>query len=344
MNRGITVVITTYNLADMIGKCLEELLCQTFEDFNVLVVDDCSEDSTCSVVKAYEKKFGNRLTVIFCESNNGTPGMVRNIALNSGLISGKYILLLDGDDDIEVNMLERLYNAACAQNSDVVCCGYDRVIASTGSVCSVEMNKFYVKSITPECNTEYIALVNGALWNKLIRTECVKDIHFAPIKIGEDACFQLELFEKAKKIVFIDDILIHYNVYEKSLISNVDIDEVVKLSEKLRDIYAGCGSETYRSAIILSAFIHVGISACVRVYQSKRSNVNSHIAWTKKYLDDNFPKWFKSDCLRMRFLRKLGVKGLAIKTCTFLYRTKMFKLFLVMYTFMINKLGIDIKW
>ena len=57
----ITVVITTYNLEAYIGACLEELFSGTYQDFDVVLVDDCSKDKTVSIIKAYAEKFPGRI-------------------------------------------------------------------------------------------------------------------------------------------------------------------------------------------------------------------------------------------------------------------------------------------
>lgn len=344
MSEIITVVITTYNLEKFIKICLEELLYQTFKEFNILIVDDFSNDDTRSIIESYKNRFNGRLTTIFCEKNNGFPGQVRNIALDSGLITGEYVLFLDGDDNIESNMLEKMYIAARTQDADIVCGGYNRVNSETGNVYSVEMNHFYVSSITSEIGIEFIPLINGSLWNKIIRTKCIGNTRFSPMRIGEDTCFLLEIYKNVNKIIFIHDILIHYNVYEKSLMSNVKMDEVVKFSEKLLQIYKSCSDRKYKSVLVLSVFIHIGISACVRIYQSGSSPIRQYIDWVINYFDSNYPSWYRSDLLTLKFLRKLGVKGYSIKACIYLYRMNLFRIFLKLYTFMINTIGIDIKW
>lgn len=344
MKNKITVVITAYNIASPIKMCLNELYHQTFEDFNILVIDDHSADNTRTVIEEYRKKFSGRLTAVFCEENSGSPGAARNIALDSGKVTGDYVIFLDGDDNVEADLLARLYEAAVLENADIVCCGYNRVNSLTGREYSVEMNNFYTDRITSAKNAEYIPLINTSLWNKLIRSECISDSRFCPVRIGEDACFLLEIYGRVSKIIFIRDVLIHYNVSENSLMSGVEVNEVKKLSEKLLRIYGSCRNENFKPALLLSVFIHVGISACVRVYQGRKANISEHIRWTKKYFDNNFPRWYRSEAFKISFLKKLGIKGLALKVCVYLYRMRLFRIFLFLYSFMIEKLGIDVKW
>lgn len=115
----ISVVIPMYNAEKYIGDCLDSLLAQTLQDFEVIVVDDCSTDSSCAVVQSYAGKFGGRLKLARTKKNSGGGGYVpRNIGLN--LSRGKYIFFADADDFLAENGLEILYAAAEKVEADVV--------------------------------------------------------------------------------------------------------------------------------------------------------------------------------------------------------------------------------
>ena len=108
----VTVVITTHNLAYYLEQCLNDLYFQTMQSFDILLVDDKSTDSTREVVENWKHKFFDRLNTIYLNENKGKASLVRNEALNSGLIQGNYIVFLDGDDRLEPNFIETLYNNA----------------------------------------------------------------------------------------------------------------------------------------------------------------------------------------------------------------------------------------
>ena len=96
----ITVVITTYNLEAYIGTCLEELFSGTYQDFDVVLVDDGSKDQTVDIVETYAQRYPGRIHPIFLQKNLGSPAKTRNWALNSGFIDGKYVVFLDGYDSL----------------------------------------------------------------------------------------------------------------------------------------------------------------------------------------------------------------------------------------------------
>ena len=115
---AVSVVIPMYNAAKYIGTTLESLLAQTFTDFEVIIADDCSTDSSCAVVESYMPRFGGRLKLSHMKRNSGGPGAPCNKSIAHA--RGKYIYQIDNDDLLVSNALETLYTAAEHFNADVV--------------------------------------------------------------------------------------------------------------------------------------------------------------------------------------------------------------------------------
>ena len=115
-NPSVSVIIPLYNAEKYIAECLESILIQTFQDFEVIVVDDCSTDNSCAIVENYSSKFNGRLRLYQTEKNSGGAGYVpRNIGLDFS--RGEYIFFMDADDVIDKIALEKLF--AAAKNFDV---------------------------------------------------------------------------------------------------------------------------------------------------------------------------------------------------------------------------------
>ncbi|MBQ7493158.1 MAG: glycosyltransferase [Selenomonadaceae bacterium] len=114
----ISVVVPLYNMERFVGECLDSLLKQTFQDFEVIVVDDCSIDNSMKIVKSYEPKFKGRLRYTSTKVNSGGGGYIpRNIGF--GLSRGEYVFFADSDDFLLLTGLETLYKAAEEFNADV---------------------------------------------------------------------------------------------------------------------------------------------------------------------------------------------------------------------------------
>ena len=117
----ISVIIPLYNTEKYIGECFDSLLAQTFQNFEVVVVDDRSTDNSVAVVKSYAEKFGGRLTLSgLKKKSNGGGSVPRNRGLE--LSRGEYVFFLDSDDAVTPTAFEELYKIAKDFNADVVHC------------------------------------------------------------------------------------------------------------------------------------------------------------------------------------------------------------------------------
>lgn len=118
---AVSVIIPLYNAEKYIGECLDSLIAQTFQNFEVIVVDDCSTDSSPAIVESYAEKFDGRLTFIRRKKNFGGAAMSRNMGIS--FARGEYIQLLDNDDFLTKTALKELYTLAKDNKAEVVYTG-----------------------------------------------------------------------------------------------------------------------------------------------------------------------------------------------------------------------------
>lgn len=339
----VTVVITTYNLERYIATCLDELLAQTFQDFDLLIFDDYSNDSTVSVMETYRKNFKDRLRFIVASENMGSPARSRNAAMDSGLIHGEYVVFLDGDDNIKPDFLEKLYGAATCNHADITMCAYSRIEEESKKVLCTEMTGF-PKIIDMPPKSDILAFINGSLWNKLIVTKLIDDTRIPDFKVGEDLSFLQALYRKCKRIVSIQEDLIHYNVRTASVISNTQQATIIRFAEEFVIQYQQTNEPELKETIALTAFIHIGISMAIRAYDNKNIDIKKHLQWTTQYFYTNFAMFRKMKFLKLTSLFHHGIKGFAIWICKILYILGCFRLFLATYRFITKTLSIDFKF
>ena len=115
---AISVVIPMYNAEKFIADCLNNLLAQTFKNFEVIVVDDGSTDNSPAIVESFIPKFGGRLNHFRLKKNSGSAGIPRNTGIT--LARGEYIRFIDSDDFIKKTALEEDFILAKKYNADVV--------------------------------------------------------------------------------------------------------------------------------------------------------------------------------------------------------------------------------
>ena len=115
---AVSVIVPLYNAEEYIGECLNSILAQTFQNYEVIVVDDCSTDASPAIVESYAEKFGGRLIHFRLEKNSGGAGIPRNTGIR--LARGEYIRFIDADDRIVDNALEEDFRLAKEYDADVI--------------------------------------------------------------------------------------------------------------------------------------------------------------------------------------------------------------------------------
>ena len=217
-----------------IGECLTSLANQTFQDFDVIVVDDCSTDNSRKIVQGFLETFSGRLKLKKMSKNSGYPGLPRNTALD--MARGKYVYFLDSDDLLTETALEELYNVAEKFDADVVhvekCFIFNENEVS--EALSIQKGEFVTE---PTLETFDIGeRVEGFtqkryLWwacNKLFRRKFLRDnkITFPAIKSWEDFVFLFECLVTAKNYVRVPFVSYYYRIRNDSL-SHEAIDVVI---------------------------------------------------------------------------------------------------------------------
>lgn len=122
MKHKVSVIVPFYNVENYIGDCLESIIGQTYDNLEIILVDDGSTDNSLKIAKDYREK-DKRITIL--QEENSGQSVARNKALD--VASGDYLLFVDADDFIAGNMVRMMLLAAEKTGSDVVCCQWNRV-------------------------------------------------------------------------------------------------------------------------------------------------------------------------------------------------------------------------
>ena len=125
MNDKISIVIPAYNIAKELPACLDSILAQSYKNIEIVIVNDGSKDDTAAVMEQYAA-LDPRIKPIHKENGGVTSARLRGVRE----ASGDWIGFVDGDDIIEANMYELLFNNAQKYNADISHCGYQMVFPS----------------------------------------------------------------------------------------------------------------------------------------------------------------------------------------------------------------------
>ena len=195
----ISVVVPVYNVKKYLEKSFESIADQTYDNLEIVLVDDGATDGSGKLCDELAKK-DNRVKV--CHKVNGGLSSARNHGLLNA--TGDYIIFIDSDDYIHPDMISSLYSEIKRTDSD-------------GAVCGI-MNVYNTKEV-PQCSDTEIVFecdrekflkelligekIPGSVCNKLIKKEIADKLQFPVGKIYEDAFYHLDLVKAAKSYVVI---------------------------------------------------------------------------------------------------------------------------------------------
>lgn len=201
---AISVIVAVYKAESYLRKCLDSLLAQTFQDFEVLLVDDGSPDHSGAICDEYAAT-DSRFRVFHKE--NGGVSSARQCGIDHA--RGEYTIHADPDDWVEPNMLAQLYAKAKAEDADMVICDY--YVDARGNSRRIVQRPSALDHET--VLRELFQQLHGNCWNKLIRSSCYKkyNIRF-PVNInyGEDLCVNVQLLLHPIKIAYAPMAFYHY--------------------------------------------------------------------------------------------------------------------------------------
>lgn len=196
----ISIIMTVYNVEDKIKSCIDSIIAQTFVDWELLVYDDASTDTTNTILQEYSKN-DSRIKVFKGDVNLGI-GRGRQEAFKHAV--GDYIYIMDGDDTIDSDVLETLYNCAVKNNNDITMGEY---------WVSYNQNVIKTKRVVV-CNTfaeKYsLFLKYMRLNNKLFKKGILSLDILSPSRIMEDVPTILKSFYVSKRVESIEGAVYHY--------------------------------------------------------------------------------------------------------------------------------------
>ncbi len=210
----VSVIIPVYNVEKYLKRCLDSVITQTYENLEIICVDDGSTDRSLEILRFYEKK--DSRVIVVTQSNQG-PAAARNRGLN--IATGKYISFVDSDDFLQWNAYEILTMVAEENALDLIMFGANTYPQDKGEWWINEKFQTRYKVYEAKSAGEVIFGEKASvpfLWMHFIKRTLVE----RPWKIrldetmvlGEDQLFQFLYVPRATKIMVIEDKLYNYQV------------------------------------------------------------------------------------------------------------------------------------
>ena len=224
LNPKISVIVPVYNCAKFIKKCLDSLKQQTFSNFELIIINDCSTDSSLKIIEDSKFDFQN-IKIIDLESNSGVS-YARNLGLKHATCD--YIFFMDSDDFVDPKFLEVLYGKIAETDADIVCCNY--FIVSRKNRTFKRILNYKPGNYSPEKLIKPLirdTKIHFFVWNKLFKKEIIKEnkILFSG-RCYEDMLFTLKAFYFSKNILILDDFLYYYRKHRSSLTHFMSFEKI----------------------------------------------------------------------------------------------------------------------
>lgn len=294
----VSVIIPVYNSEKYLRDCLDSVYAQTIGDFEVVIVNDGSTDSSLSVANQYAAEHPANTQVISVE--NGGQGRAKNIGMEHA--RGEFILNIDSDDYIAPDMLQKMVEAAELHQAEIVICDFYRV---TGEACIPESSRL----------TSGVFSAVGQCWNKLFRRSLIGDVRYPCGLWYEDTEFSGKLMLRSKKIFFLEEPLYYYRIGHVSTMRNKNVRKNLDILSVLDHIRSFAEENSISFDFDYFVLTHVVLEAVKRVSGQSGPDVPEVLsqlrAYAHKYIPDlSASAAFRAESRNRRMVMFLNYHGL----------------------------------
>ncbi len=225
----ISVIIPVYKVEDYLDCCLESVVNQTYQDLEIILVDDGSPDRSPEMCDGWAKK-DSRIKVI--HKQNGGLSDARNVGIAAA--RGQYISFIDSDDWIADEMLERLVISIKEQSSDIACCAV-QIVDENGAPLRLLTQPVNCVLDTESAEKALMdeSLLKQPVWYRLYKHTIIRSIPFAVGRQHEDVFWSYQAIGAANRVSIIDYIGYFYrqrkgSIMETYTIKRLDVIEAVE--------------------------------------------------------------------------------------------------------------------
>ncbi|OZU89282.1 beta-1,4-galactosyltransferase [Virgibacillus indicus] len=284
----VSVVVPIYKVEKYIHRCIDSIVNQTYENIEIILVDDGSPDNCGDIADHYQEK-DSRINVIHKE--NGGLSDARNHGMEQ--VTGEYTMFVDSDDWLERDAIEVMVNHSLKFKADIVQSTFyyahrDKLLID---------NRFHEKGDAPLRLDNHSLMhelvkndkVKNFAWGKLYKTKLIKDIPFKKGVLFEDVFWAHQVMHKVKNFLLLHHPLYYYYHRDDSIVSaytprNLDIIEGLKVRHVFLEMYyEELKDESYK-AILKACLIHYNL--LIRNRNKDKSGI--HRKGIQSYIQTNY--------------------------------------------------------
>lgn len=237
-----SITILAYQVEEYIAECLDSVLNQTFQNFEIILVNPISQDHTNQICKVYEEK-SNKIKLLKIENK----GQLLNRVAGFAASCGKYLLCLDGDDRWNKNLLESIYQGISSKPSELIIFGHQRFQGKR--IISETLHAFPHESVYRGTDKKliYEKLISGGPINEMCMKAMSKELFlrikedfsiYSFLRNAEDALYSCYVVQSAESILYLDFPLYQYRVRENSIthiFRRNELNEMITVKTKIKE-------------------------------------------------------------------------------------------------------------
>lgn len=234
-----SVIMPVYNVEKYLERAVNSVLNQTYEEFEIILVDDKSTDDSLKICEKL-KAIDARIIIIYLPKNGGIC-RARNAGIENA--SGKYLAFVDGDDYIEPNLFEKVKTSLAKHNADIVVfgiiehyrdnngyCGENKVILPGNNTFHASKEQIRGTVLTLQKNTLFRYACNKVYKKQIVQEN---EMFFRDFNISGDVDFNLRVFEKINSLLFLNFAGYHYEHRYSSSITSMYVPDYFAIHMRL---------------------------------------------------------------------------------------------------------------
>lgn len=202
----VSVIIPIYNTEKYLRRCIDSVLNQTFDDYEILLIDDGSTDNCAAICDEYN----HEIKVRVIHKTHGGVSSACNLGIDNA--SGKYLMFCDSDDYVEKDWISTLYTAIEDNPSSFVFCAFFNENNKDSKPVRLLDSEFYQSYTNNEYFFMYRKGFSAYRWNRIfLRNKVLGKIRFEEsISVGEDVLFNIEYLKTCDSFLYVDKLLYHW--------------------------------------------------------------------------------------------------------------------------------------
>lgn len=295
----LSIIVPVYKVEEYLGECVDSLLSQTIDDYEIILVDDGSPDNSGKIADEYAAVNPDMIRVLHID--NGGQGRARNFALD--IAKGDFVGFVDSDDWVTHDMYEKMYTRAAETGADVVVCDFmERFADGRESMLPASLQDNWLGSAGSSCN-------------KIFRRSLIGELRFPVGLWYEDFYFSAVMLLRSKHTEFIAEPLYIYRrgqestMHNNNAAKNLDMLTIMDMLEK-EMLPAG-----YKDDFEFFLVNHVLLDSISRLAKQDAPERKEVIGKLRQYVQAKIPKLsgcgsYKKESRKRRLIMWMNYHGL----------------------------------